>query len=605
MAHERFRLSTLALSVFVASASVLAMQPVRAVPADAAEAGAASDAARSPRHDWRPRQVASFDRKAFAAMLGADPFGAQVLALAGAPRCGVDYHRFAYATTGARSEPTNASGVIMTPTGGRGCTGPRPVLLYTHGTAVNKGYNLAQVTDTSNEAWQEGAMIAAFYAAQGYIVVAPNYAGYDSSALGYHPYLNARQQSRDVMDALETARAALRFGLRTQVVENGKLFITGYSQGGHVAMATHRAMQARGMHVTASAPMSGPYAMLAFGDATAIYSPGLGGTIYYPMIINSYQRAYGDIYQSLGDIYTPSYAAGIDQLIPGSYTFETLITSGKLPQLALYDSRTPGQGGAPSSGSAALDALLAAPDAAAHPLAALAFGSPSLFTNAFRIRFAQDSLATPDGAVPQPTNLLPPVQDPAMPLRRALKQNDLRGWTPKAPVMLCGGMNDPEVFYGVNTLTMKQLWSGKLASGRVQVVDVDPSSDGDQALAGQIVTLVGGIAARVAASEPGVSASQLGDDVRQAIVAAPAFAAYFAADGQPNAPQGVMAQAIAGTAGKAAEAVAAAAAGQGGTGQVSPAAVASAVGSAVIASYHYPNTQLACETAARAYFARF
>lgn len=588
MAHERLN-----VSVWLASAAAVAVVGV------GLGAGTGAVAA-----DLRPRPVAAFDRQAFAAMLGANPFGAQVLRLTGAPRCGVSYHQFSYATVGARSEPTRASGAIMTPTGGRGCAGPRPVLLYTHGTAVNKGYNLAQVTDTANEAWQEGAMVAAFYAAQGYIVVAPNYAGYDTSPLGYHPYLNAHQQSRDVMDALATARAALRFGMRTQAKDNGQLFITGYSQGGHVAMATHRAMQARGMHVTASAPMSGPYAMLAFGDATAIYSPGLGGTIYYPMIVNSYQQAYGDIYAALGDIYTPTYAPGIDQLIPGAYTFETLITSGKLPQLALYDSRTPGQGGSPSSGSAALDALLAVPDAAAHPLAALAFGSPSLFTNAFRIRFAQDSLATPDGAVPQPSNLLPPVQDPAMPLRRALKRNDLRGWTPKAPVLLCGGMNDPEVFYGVNTLTMKQLWSDKLASGRVQVVDVDPSSHGDEAQAGQIVTLVGGIAARVAASQPGASASQLGEAVRLAVVTAPAFAAYFAADGQPNAPQGVMAQAIAGTAGKAAEGVAAAA-GQGGTGQVSPAAVASAVGSAVIAAYHYPNTQLACETAARAYFARF
>lgn len=583
MMHPRFQLSVLALSLWMTCGDG------RAEPADQDHAW---------RHAWLPKRVASFDKAQFAAMLKADPFGAQVLALAGAPACGVDYHQFTYATTGARSEATDASGVIMTPTGGRGCAGPRPVLLYTHGTAVNKAYNLAKVTDPTNEAWQEAAMVAAFYAAQGYIVVAPNYAGYDTSSLGYHPYLNARQQSKDVMDALGTARAALRFGMRTQARDNGKLFITGYSQGGHVAMATHRAMEARGMHVTASAPMSGPYAMLAFGDATAIYSPGLGGTIYYPMIINSYQRAYGDIYQSLGDIYTPTYAPGIDTLIPGNYTFETLITSGKLPQLALYDSTTPGQGGEPSSGSAALDALLAVPDAASRPIAALAFGRPSLFTNAFRIRFALDSLATPDGAVPQPTNLLPPVQDPAMPLRRALKQNDLRGWTPKAPLMLCGGMNDPEVFYSVNTLTMKQLWSDKLASGRVQVVDADPSTHGDESLAGQIVSLVGGIAAQVAATEPGVSASQLGEDVRRAVTAAPAFAAYFTAQGKPNAPQGVMALAIAGAAGKAATEAAS-------QGVSSPALIASAVGSAVIASYHYPNTQLACETAATAYFARF
>ena len=31
--------------------------------------------------------------------------------------------------------------------------------------------------------------MAAVFAAQGYIVVAPNYAGYDGSTLDYHPYL--------------------------------------------------------------------------------------------------------------------------------------------------------------------------------------------------------------------------------------------------------------------------------------------------------------------------------------------------------------------------------------------------------------------------------
>ena len=55
----------------------------------------------------------------------------------------------------------------------------------------------------------EGLLIAATFAAQGYIVVAPNYAGYDTSALAYHPYLNADQQSKDMIDALTAARSAL------------------------------------------------------------------------------------------------------------------------------------------------------------------------------------------------------------------------------------------------------------------------------------------------------------------------------------------------------------------------------------------------------------
>ncbi len=74
------------------------------------------------------------------------------------------------------------------------------------------------------------------YAAQGFIVVARNYAGYDVSKLGYHPYLNADQQSKDMLDALAAARKALpRIGSQ----DGGKLLVAGYSQGGHVAMRQH------------------------------------------------------------------------------------------------------------------------------------------------------------------------------------------------------------------------------------------------------------------------------------------------------------------------------------------------------------------------------
>ena len=88
--------------------------------------------------------------------------------------------------------------------------------------------------------------MASVFAAQGYVVIAPNYAGYDTSSLTYHAYLNADQQSKDMIDALVAARNALPIAATPSTTDNGKLFITGYSQGGYVAMATHRALQAQG-----------------------------------------------------------------------------------------------------------------------------------------------------------------------------------------------------------------------------------------------------------------------------------------------------------------------------------------------------------------------
>ena len=542
-------------------------------------------------------RVASLNQADLTAELGSSAQGQQLLALAGAPTCGVDFHYFQYQTTGGKGEQTTASGAIMAPTGGSGCTGARPVLVYTHGTASTKAYNIANIADQTNEAWQESAIVAAFYAAHGYIVVASNYAGYDSSTLPYHPYLNAAQQSQDVIYALTAARSAFA-GLPAGVSDNGKLFVTGYSQGGHVAMATQRAMEAAGMTVTAAAPMSGPYAMEAFGDAAIAYSnPGLGGTIYYPMIVNSYQNSYGNVYTNLTDVYSSTYATGIDKLIPGQYSFDQLYSTGKLPEFAVFDSDTPGQNGQPSTGIPALDAAMAKPNAATSPIAALGFGNPYLFTNSLRINYALDAAVNPDGLIPSPTNLMP-AANPGSPLRQDLKKNDLRGWSPKAPVLLCGGMNDPEVFYQVNTLAMKALWAQQIAGGLVTVVDVDPTTNGNTANAGQVTTIIGTIAAGVLAKEPSASATQIAADVQSAVVSYPAFAAYFAAPGVPNSPQGVSVLAYASVASQAVATFLA-------QGVTSPTAMAGDVGEALISYYHFPLTQSACEVAAQGFFAHF
>ena len=546
-----------------------------------------------------PLRVASLNAADLTAELTATTQGQALVALAGTPTCGVDFHYFQYQTVGGKGEQTTASGAIMAPTGGTGCSGARPILVYTHGTAVTKTYNIANITDSTNEAWQESAMIGAFFAAHGYIVVASNYAGYDSSTLPYHPYLNADQQSKDVINALKAARTAITNGLPSGVSDNGKLFITGYSQGGHVAMATHRAMEAAGMTVTAAAPMSGPYAMLAFGDAAIAYSsPGLGGTIYYPMIVNSYQQSYGNVYQSPTDVFSSTYASGIDTLIPGQYTYTTLISDGKLPQFAVFDVETPGTVSEPSSGNAMLDAILAQPSASSNPIGNLGFGDPYLFTNTLRIAYAEDAVTTPDGFIPTPTTLLPPAATPALGIRADLKLNDLRGWTPQAPVMLCGGMNDPEVFYKINTLAMKALWTPQVGTGQVTVVDIDPTTNGNTANAGQIATIVGTIAAGVYASEPTAGTAKIAADVQTAVLSNATFAAYFSAPGVPNSPQGVMALEVASVASQATALYL-------GEGVTDPVALAGDVGNGIIANYHFPLTQTACETAAQSFFSHF
>ncbi len=416
-----------------------------------------------------PPRITSLSAADFTASLQASASGQGLLQWAGAPACGIDVQYIKYGTVGGANEVTNASGALIVPTGSDAkCTGARPIVLYAHGTNITKRYNLADFADNTNPAYSEAVMLAALYAAQGYIVVAPNYAGYDSSPLSYHPYLNADQQSKEMIDILSAAKKALPT-LASPTTASAKLFITGYSQGGHVAMATHRAMQAAGMPVTASAPMSGPYALAAQSDATFYGNVNAGGTIFSPMIFTSFQKAYGNLYSSPSDIYEATYATGIETLLPGLDDFTSVITSGKLPQLALFSSTPPAPAFAaitpPVSGTP-IDALFAA-----------GFGTLNLIKNSARLSYLMDAMANPDGVVPAFTNGAP-AANPQNKIRLAAVKNDLRGWSPAAPVLLCAGNGDPTVFYSLNTGLMGALWGPQVAAHLVTVLDVDSAVTG-------------------------------------------------------------------------------------------------------------------------------
>jgi hypothetical protein len=348
--------------------------------------------------------------------------------------CGVDVQYLKYGTVGANGEAATASAALMVPTGSNpACTGARPIVLHAHGTAVEHRYNLADFADSTNPAYAEANVLASIYAANGYIVVAPNYAGFDSSNLGYHPFLVASQQSKDMLDALVAAKAALPT-LIAGTTTNGKVYLSGYSQGGHVALATHSAMitdpasvatlASLNLVVRASAPMSGPYAMLNYGDTIVGGAVPAGSTTLMPMLLTGYQKSYNNtIYSSASSLYESTYATGIESLFPGALSYTNLVVNGKVPQLALF----------PATSSPA------APAGPLNALWSLGFGTPNLIQDSFRQTYLFDAVF--HNASPQ------------FPLRAKLLANDLTHNVPQpvGATMLCGGGNDPTVYYKTNT----------------------------------------------------------------------------------------------------------------------------------------------------------
>ncbi|WAC73576.1 alpha/beta fold hydrolase [Roseateles sp. SL47] len=332
------------------------------------------------------------------AQIDAGTSSKNIQSLTGTAKCGVDVHYVYYMTRDPGGNPATASTAVLLPSGtDASCTGSRPVVLYAHGTTTTKSFNMAQVTTNT-----EASLVMAFYAAQGFIVVAPNYLGYDRSGLNYTPYLNAEASAVDMIDGLRAAKSYLASaGTTTQ--PSSKLLIAGYSQGGHVAMATHKVIErdyASEFTVSASGPMSGPYNLVGFGDI--IVSPSgqvnAGATLFLPLMLTSYQKAYGNIYSATTDVYQSPYAATAETLFPTDTSLADLMAAGKLPADTTFTKL---------------------------------FGTGGLLTDSFRSGYATSNF------------------------RKALETNTLLNWVPKHPVALCGGANDPTVFYTVNTPAAK------------------------------------------------------------------------------------------------------------------------------------------------------
>src|SRR3984957_12072678 len=406
-----------------------------------------------------PTMVGSYSASDLLSMLTSDPLGEELLQLTFSPTCTVNVYHMEYETVGGAGEATTASAALMVPTGSATtCSGARPIVMYAHGTNTSKTFNMAELSGNS-----EALLMASVFASQGYIVVAPNYAGYDTSTLPYHPYLNGDQQSKDMIDSLAAARSAY---MTASTSDNGKLFITGYSQGGYVAMATHKAMQAAGTAVTAAAPMSGPYALAAFGDAIFMGEVDMSAPANFVLLVTSYQHSYKNVYTSPTDVFEAQYASGADELLPSMSAITAIYSNGQLPQNALFNST------APSPAYAAMTPATTPANLA--PSFALGFGTPDLVPNAYRLAYLQDAAANPAGGYPTTTTGVPAAA-PGLGLRQDLKSNDLRNWAPTAPVLLCAGDSDPTVFY-LNTQLIDVYWASTAPTSSVTLLDVDSSA---------------------------------------------------------------------------------------------------------------------------------
>jgi len=411
-----------------------------------------------------PASVLSVTANQFGTLVDSTSAGKSLLQVTGAPTCGINVRSIEYRTVDAKGAIVNATGALMLPSGSDAiCNGARPIVVYAHGTSTERNYDMARINDPSQPAAAEGFLVAAMFAAQGYIVVAPNYAGYDKSTLGYTPYLNADQNGKEMVDALVASRKALPF---LPVSDSGAVLLTGYSQGGYVALAAHKEMQATGRPVTASAPLSSPAAISLLVDYTFRGAPTRGSTIFTPLLARSWQEQFGNIYGGTSEIFESQYAAGIDSLLPSPTKEAQLFATGRLPEFALFPST-----GVPGPIS---------------PAKALFYGANNLVKQSYLTQVADDVAARPcpGNALPATTASLTTTSPldcaPSNTFRRAAVANDLRNWLPTRPVFMCGGSLDPTVDFTSTLATSGYFRARGMPASALNVVDLEqPGGAGD------------------------------------------------------------------------------------------------------------------------------
>ncbi len=212
---------------------------------------------------------------------------------------GANYYKITYETPDVQGNMSIASALMAVPDD---TTKTYPLLCYQHGTSSSK-------TDVPSALNGESALTIIF-AGLGYLTVTPDYLGLGDSP-GFHPYVHADTEASAGEDAL---RAIKDYALVHNICYENRLFLTGYSQGGHASAALHRLVdQGSEFEVAAAAHLSGPYSISQVMRDLLFSDQPYGRPAYLINTMFSYQYVYGDLYSDMAEAVKPAYVDKCNQ----------------------------------------------------------------------------------------------------------------------------------------------------------------------------------------------------------------------------------------------------------------------------------------------------
>lgn len=200
-----------------------------------------------------------------------------------------------------------------------------PVFSYLHGT-------LTRDADAPSGLAGIESIIGWIMAMDGYIAVLPDYLGLGEDIpgmdhdlySGIHPYQHAETEASASVDML---KAAMQLCNSTNAKPNGDLYLAGYSQGAHAALATQIELQKNllpGLTLRKTVAGSGAYSLSYIQKKYLFEHPEYPSPSFLPYLLLGYQDVYGNLYGNLSQVFVPPFNSTIPGLFNGFYTVDQI-----------------------------------------------------------------------------------------------------------------------------------------------------------------------------------------------------------------------------------------------------------------------------------------
>jgi len=161
----------------------------------------------------------------------------------------VEIYKITYPSQDMQGKPATLTGLLMLPQG----DAAKGLVLYCHASIFARDFSPSRYTGNNFTSEAGAAMLS--FCSGGYAVAMPDYIGWgDDEAV--HPYPLSDVNSRSAIDMIEPARQTAS---NNGIALGNKLFVTGYSEGGAVAMWVTRHLEESGQPPAMTATLSGPY----------------------------------------------------------------------------------------------------------------------------------------------------------------------------------------------------------------------------------------------------------------------------------------------------------------------------------------------------------